>query len=404
MPSFQEARSIILESIAPVGTEKVMLLEAMGRVLAEEVNAVWDMPRWDNSAMDGYAVRSEDCIGPATLKISGYLPAGAVAGPSVASGCAIKIMTGAPLPPGADAVVPYEETTEEGDSVLIHESVKHGQHIRCKGEDISSGKSVVLPGTIIGPPEISMFASFGLAFVKVYRKPRVAILSTGDELIELGSTPEQGQIINSNALSLAAAVIELGGDPLLLGIAKDTKDSHLEKMKEGLQADALITSAGVSSGDRDLVRETLAELGVRQLFWKVDIKPGRPLAFGVKEQKPVFSLPGNPVSTMVTFEQFVRPALLKMMGQKRIIKPLIQATLMEEVRKKPGRLHFLRVVLTKIDQGYQASSSGDQNTGILTSMIAANGLALLPAEKSIFAAGEQVQVHILNRHFEMLEG
>ncbi len=206
-----------------------------------------------------------------------------------------------------------------------------------------SGDTVVSAGTIIRPPEISMLASFGKATVPVYRRARVAVLSTGDELIELGEQPVSGKIVNSNALSLAAAVREIGAEPVILGIARDNRESHREKMAEGLKADALITSAGVSAGDRDLVRECLAELGVRQLFWKVDIKPGGPVAFGMKEGKPVFSLPGNPVSTMITFEELVRPALLRMMGHRRVIKPYVQATLRAEVRKKAGKVHFLRV-------------------------------------------------------------
>src|SRR5512137_1163050 len=237
--------------------------------------------------------------------------------------------------------------------------------MRFQGEDVKNGEIIIEAGTLIRPPEISMLASFGKSYLPVYRKARVAILSTGDELVELGEQLEPGRIINSNAFSLAAAVMEIGAMPVILGIARDNRESHREKMLEGLKADALVTSAGVSAGDRDLVRDVLAELGVEQLFWKVDIKPGGPTAFGKKDGKPVFSLPGNPVSTMVTFEEFVRPALLKMMGHKRVIKPFIKAVLQGEVRKKPGKINFLRVRLSSANGGFQAYSSGDQHTGIL---------------------------------------
>jgi len=394
--AFAEARSLILANVAPLGTERVHLLEAAGRVLAEPIVAPWEMPRWDNSAMDGYAVRAEDCAAPATLAITGYLPAGGTAeGLEVTAGTAVKIMTGAPIPSGCDAVVPFEETEEEAGRVHIRGAVACRDHIRFQGEDIRRGELVLPAGTLLRPPEINLLASFGQAFVPVHRRPRVAILSTGDELVELGETAGPGQIVNSNALSLAAAVREAGGEPLLLGIARDNRESHREKLAEGLKADALITSAGVSAGDRDLVRDVLGELGVEQLFWKVDIKPGRPTAFGRRGAKPVFSLPGNPVSTMITFEMFVRPALLQMQGHAEVIRPTVRATLREPAKKKAGRVHFLRVQVRAAEAGLVASSAGDQNTGILRTMVRANGIAILPAERESVAGGEQVDVLLL---------
>jgi molybdopterin molybdotransferase len=257
-------------------------------------------------------------------------------------------MTGAPLPPGADAVVPIEETDSSATTVTLRAPIPLGHHIRRRGEDIRSGAEVFPAGTILRPPEISMLASLGQREVAVHRRPRVAILSTGDELIELGEPLTEGRIINSNSWSLAASVLELGGVPLQLGIAADNRESLRAKLSAGLEADLLITSAGVSAGDLDLVREVLSELGAEQLFWKVDIKPGRPLAFAVKGGVPIFSLPGNPVSTMITFEEFVRPALLKLAGQRQHLKPLVRATLQQALRKKPGRVQLLRVtVFTK---------------------------------------------------------
>ena len=404
MPSFTEARSIILDRVAPLGVERVGILEAAGRVLAEDVVAPWEMPLCDNSAMDGFAVRVADCAAiPASLKVTGYIPAGGEVTGTVEPGCAIRIMTGAPLPPGCDAVVPVEETEDDGDSVRIVAPVKQRQHIRFQGEDVATGEIVIPAGTLIQPPEVSMLASFGKALVPVYRKARVAILSTGDELIELGEPPVPGKIINSNTLSLAAAVRQCGAEPIIIGIARDDRESHREMLAEGLKADALITSAGVSAGDRDLVRDVLAELGVEQVFWKVDIKPGGPTAFATYGAKPVFSLPGNPVSTMVTFELFARPALLRMMGHQRVVRPFVRATLQEEAKKKPGKVNFLRVQVTIRDGRFVASTAGEQHTGILRTMVRANGLVLLPQEASVVPAGTEVDLMILRDDVTMLE-
>lgn len=240
-----------------------------------------------------------------------------------------------------------------------------------------------------------MLASFGKAFVPVYRKARVALLSTGDELVELGEPLSPGKIVNSNTVSLAAAIEEAGAAPVLLGIAVDDKECLRGKIREGLAADALVTSAGVSAGDRDFVREVLAELSVEEVFWKVDIKPGRPTAFGMKDGKPVFSLPGNPVSSLVTFEVFVRPALLKMMGHPEPQKRLVKAVLKEPIRKKAGKAHFFRVRVAVEEGEYAAWMSGDQNTGILRTMVLANGIAVLPAERTDFKAGEKIDVCLL---------
>ncbi len=404
MPTFEEARSIILNSVAPLGKERVALLDAQGMVIAEEIIAPWDMPVYDNSAMDGFAVRAADCCEPALLRITGYIPAGGSADVEVEPGCAVRIMTGAPAPAGYDAVVPVEETEEADGQVRIRGKVTARQHIRFRGEDVRCGEAIISAGTVIRSPEISMLASFGKAFVPVYRKARVAILSTGDELIELGEPPEAGRIINSNALSLAAAVKEAGAIPVILGIARDNPESHREKMLEGLKADALITSAGVSAGDRDLVRDILREIGVEQVFWRVDIKPGGPTAFGMKEGKPVFSLPGNPVSTMVTFEEFVRPALLKMMGHKKVIKPFVKVVLQGEARKKPGKINFLRVKLKYENGRYLAYSSGDQNTGILKTMLLADAMVMLPADRTNFSPGDELDAHLISGNVDMLEG
>jgi molybdopterin molybdotransferase len=305
-------------------------------------------------------------------------------------------MTGAPLPPGADAVVPFEETEEAPRQVTLLGPVKKGAHIRRQGEDVRPGDRVIEAGTVLRPSEISLLASLGMALVPVRRRVQVAILSTGDELRELDAPGGAESIVDSNSWALAAAVREIGGVPRLLGIARDNRESLREKLSDGLQADVLITSAGVSAGDRDLVREVLDELGVVQQFWKINIKPGKPTAFGLKGKIPVFSLPGNPVSSMMTFEEFVRPLLLKMMGHRTVLKPLFRARLQEAVSKKAGRLQLMRVAVALDAQGeLQIASSGDQNTGILRTMVCAQGIALLAADRERYEAGEKIDVHLL---------
>ncbi|MEJ2196981.1 MAG: molybdopterin molybdotransferase MoeA [Desulfuromonadales bacterium] len=394
--SFEAARTMILESVIPLPPEAVSLLDVVGMVIAEDIRAPWDMPLWNNSAMDGFAVRAEDCVAGQTLTVDGYIPAGGSAsGITVKPGGAVKIMTGAPAPAGCDAIVPIEETVEKNGKLILTGQVRPGDHLRIRGEDVSKGELVIAAGTALRPAEINMLASFGYRTAPVFRRPKVAILSTGDELVEPGEDIGTGQIFNSNDYSIAAAVKQLGGEPVLLGIARDDRQSLTEKIAAGLEEDVLITTAGVSMGDHDLVCDVLEALQVERRFWKVDIKPGRPTAFGLKNGKPVFSLPGNPVSSMITFEQFVRPALLKMMGHQRVIKPLVRAVMQETINKKPGRVQFLRVRVANDGQRLVASSSGDQNTGILRTLLRANGIAVLPADLEQLASGEEVDVQLI---------
>ncbi len=395
MPTFEEARKIILDSVVPLGMEKVEMLDAVGRVLAEDILAPCDMPLWDNTAMDGYAVRSCDCREASSMRISGFVPAGGFMNEPVTPGTAVKVLTGAPIPPGADAIVPFEETEERDGMVFLKGRVKPGDHIRFKGEDVKTGETILPAGMVIRPSEVSMLASFGRLFIPVHRGARVAILSTGDELVDPGEALGPGKIINSNSLALAAAVRQTGCIPIMLGVARDNKDSLREKLAEGLTADALITSAGVSAGDRDYVRDVLEELMVKQVFWKVDIKPGRPTAFAWRDGKPVFSLPGNPVSSLLTFEEFVRPALLKMMGFRRVLRPLVTATLREGIKKKPGRVNFLRVALEEKDGEYIAWSPGNQETGYLKTLLLADGIAVIPKETEELKAGDRVEVQVI---------
>lgn len=396
MLSFSDARQQIIAAVPVVETEPVGLLDSVGRAVMTDILADQALPSFDNSAMDGYAVRACDCSDGTSLPLDGYLPAGGNAEDRLQPGTAVKIMTGAPVPEGADAVVPFEQTEEKDGRVTIFGRVKKGDHIRWQGEDFQPGALLLSAGSVIRPAEVSLIASFGITEVPVCRPVRVAILSTGDELQEPGKERLPGRIIDSNSWALAAAIRETGAEPQLLGIARDDRDSLREKLKSGLEADVLVTSAGVSAGDRDYVREILDELGVEQQFWKVGIKPGKPTAFALRGSTPVFSLPGNPVSTMITFEEFVRPALLKMMGHTEVFKPMLHARLQKPVKKKPGRLQLLRVIVDTTEQGeLTVVSAGDQNTGILRTMSAAQGIAYLAADAGNYAEGDVVPFHLL---------
>jgi molybdopterin molybdotransferase len=394
--SYRDALEQILEHSTLLPSESVALLDLPGRVLAEAITSSCALPRWDNSAMDGFAVCHEDNKVGTQLKITGYIPAGAIAGDlEVVAGTAIKIMTGAPTPKGCQAIIPIEETHCDEDTITITRPFNMGDHIRIQGEDIPKDEVLFTAGTVLRPSAINLLATLGRTSAKVYKRPKVAILSTGDELVEPGETIGAGQITNSNAYSIAAAVKEVGGEPILLGIARDNQTSLQQKISAGLTAQVFITSAGVSMGDRDLVCEMLNQAEVKQLFWKIDIKPGRPTAFAIKNKTLIFSLPGNPVSSLVTFEEFVRPALLKMQGHRNPVKATVKATLTEMAKKKLGRVMFLRVFVQQGENGLLATSSGDQNTGILSTMLRANAIAILPADRDQIEAGEIVDIQMI---------
>ena len=315
-PSFDEAVRLILDAISPRDSESVPLLDSLGRVSAVDVSAPWSTPRYDNSAMDGFAVRAADCLPSAELPIRGYVPAGGTPTQPVGRGCAIKIMTGAPIPGNCDAVVPFEVAEEINGFVRPTKLVIARQHVRFTGEDISAGDTILAEGDVIRPVHIGVLASFGKKETVVYSQPKVAVLSTGDELVENPEDLVPGKVLDSNRWAIAAAVRECGAIPVMLGIARDDAQGHREKLQEGLHADVLITTAGVSAGDRDLVRDILAELDVQPVFRGVRVKPGSPTCFGLRGGTKVFSLPGNPVASLIAFEEFVKPALLKMMGHQ----------------------------------------------------------------------------------------
>lgn len=408
MIQVEEALSLILSQIKQMGTERVDITSSLGRVIAEDIYARRNNPPWDNSAMDGYAVRYEDIKeaskeNPSVLRVIEDLAAGYVAKKIIGRGEAIRIMTGAPVPDGADTVVMVEDTEKDGDLVKIYGKPLLGENIRLSGEDIKAGELVVPKGTLIRPAEIGIIATCGRAYVSVYQRPRVAVISTGDELVDVDEEISEGKIVTSNSYTLSSMAADCGALPFQVGIAKDTKDALKSKLLEGLNADVIITSGGVSVGDFDFVKDVLKELGSEMKFWKVAMKPGKPLAFGTIGSKPAFGLPGNPVSCMVCFEQFVRPSLLKMLGYGRIYRPVIDAILKEDTKKKPGRKHFIRSFV-KFEEGrYTVTTTGDQGSGILKSMVAANGFLIFPGELSILKAGDTVKVQLIDRTFDYAE-
>jgi len=402
MISVEAALEKILSHIQPLGFEKVSLLESLGRVIGEDIYASRDIPPLDNSAMDGYAVRCEDIQQasqdrPARLEIVEDLPAGSVSKRTLAKGEAIRIMTGAPIPRGADTVVQVEDTAREDRYAQFLKVVPLGENIRRAGEDVSKGERVISKGDLIRPPELGMLASVGRSFVSVYQRPLVAILCTGEELVDVDGTLDEGKIISSNSYTLAGQVKDAGAIPIQLGIARDRKEDIEEKLRQGVRADVLISSAGISVGDYDLVKDVLKDLGMEMVFWKVAMKPGKPLAFGTIAGKPAFGLPGNPVSSMVSFEQFVRPSLLKMMGHCQLFRPTIEAVLKEDIRKEPGRRHYIRAMVSLEKDRYVVTTTGDQGSGILKSMVRANGLVIIAEHQETVKAGEKVTVQLLDR-------
>ena len=401
MISVIEARDAILNRIRPLGAERVDITSALGRVLAEDVHATRNQPPWDNSAMDGYAVRAADTVpassdSPAELEIVEDLPAGYVAKHTVGPGQAIHIMTGAPVPDGADTIVRAERTLRVDERrVRILHPVESGTDLRRAGEDIREGDLIIPSGMLIRPAEVGLLASTNRSHVSVFRRPRVAVLSTGDEIVDVDEPLEDGKIVDSNGYALSALVADAGGIPLRLGICPDTQEALERVLRDGLVADAIITSGGVSVGEYDYVKAALEAVGTSMEFWKVSMTPGRPLAFGAIEDTIVFGLPGNPVASMVTFELFMRPALLKMQGYTRIYRPTIKARLLEDITKSLGRKQFIRVTLRKRGDIYFASRTGAQGSGILRSMSIADGLAVSHEDQEYMKAGQEIEVMLL---------
>lgn len=402
-----EAQKIILENISPVGTEQVPILKNLGRTIAKDIYSKDNIPPFDNSAMDGFALRSFDTKSatknnPVSLKIIEDLPAGYLPQHKVNKGEAIRIMTGAILPKGANCVVMVEETQETGKKgqkaglVKIFRAIKSAQNIRRKGEDVKKGELTIKKGTLLRPQELGMLAALGVARVTVFRRPRVAILSTGDELVDIRKTLTPGKIRNSNTYALYGQVLRSGAIPVNLGMAKDRPREIREKIKRGLKQDMLIVSAGVSVGYYDVVKEVLKDLGVKIKLWRVAMRPGKPLAFGMIKQVPVFGLPGNPVSSMVTFEQFVRPAIAKMSGRDNFTRLEVNAVTKREIKKKKGFRYFLRGQLEQKNGRFLVIPATHQGSGILSSLVLANCLIVIPEGVTEVKKGETVTVQVLD--------
>lgn len=438
--SVSNAQKCILDSVRISDVEPVRLEQSLGRVLAEDVLANRDLPPYDVSAMDGYAVRSADLAKvPATLAVIEDIRAGDMPTKIVQAGQCARIMTGAPVPQGADAVIRVEDTqqalaealspnSEEttshstkpargqvagylplageravvslrepvSNAVQINVSVKAGNDIRSKGEGMRNGDVVLTAGTEVTPGVTGILATVKCAQVQVYRRPRVAILSTGNELEDMDDQVDPNKIPNSNSYALMAQVQALGIEPALLGIARDDPAELAEYLQRGLKFDVLLVSGGTSVGVHDYVRPAIEALGVQMKFWRVDMKPGHPLAFGTTANTAVFGLPGNPVSSMVCFEQFVAPALRRMMGHARLYRRTLSARLTHNIKHQPGRTEFVRVTLVREEGGYAATSTGAQGSGMLLSMARADGLMVVPAGSAGLNAGEQVVVQLLD--------
>jgi molybdopterin molybdotransferase len=356
--------------------------------------------------MDGYAVRSADTFGaskenPVVLEVIEELPAGSESKKAIGRGQAARIMTGAFVPEGADAIVPVENTRKNNDgAVAIYANARIAQDIRFAGEDVKSGEKVISKGEILGAAHIGMLASLGRSFVYLHQKPLVAIVSSGDELADIDEAPSL-KIVSSNSYSLAALITECGAIPMQMGIAMDRREDLIDKFKAAMRADLIISSGGVSVGDFDLVKDVMKQKGNQMQFWQVAMKPGQPLAFGALENIPVIGLPGNPVSTMVSFEQFARPAILKMMGHKNIFRRTIQAILTEDIEKRLGKRYFIRGIATLGADGFTVRTTGEQGSGILKSMVAANGLLILPPDITRAKAGESVTVQLIDNSLSM---
>lgn len=402
--SVEEALERILSRVGTLGVERVALLDSLDRVLAEPVIAEREIPPWPNSSMDGYAVMSVDTVAatsdrPAALRMAGHIAAGHMAERPLARGEAFRILTGAPLPEGADAVIPQEDVQVDGALVRIPRPVPTGDYVRPRGEDIRPGDRLFEPGRVLSPGDIGVLATLGRTRVQVVRRPLVGVLSTGDEIVDLGGAVAPGQIPNSNTYSLMAQVRAAGAEPVSLGVARDRQDEIEARLRWGLGCDLLISSAGVSVGDHDFVKAALTALGAEQHLWLVNMRPGKPITFATVESPlkgtlPVFGLPGNPVSAMVTFELFVRPAVRRLAGHARLSRPIRPARALAPIPNPGRRRGYLRVVLGERDGMLTARLTGEQGSGILRSMSEADGLAIVAGDTTI-AAGETVPVMLL---------
>jgi molybdopterin molybdotransferase len=400
MISADEALQIVLDNVVALGVERLSITAALGRVLAEEVHSPRDIPGFDNSAMDGYAVRAADVAAaieahPVRLEVLETVAAGTMPSRQVASGQAVRTMTGAPIAPGADAIVPVERTRTDGNIVEIMAAAEAGTFVRPRGEDLRRDELVMGAGKTISPSDLGTLASLNRAMIDVWRRPRVAIVATGDELVDVDQIPTGAQIVNSSAYALAGAIREVGGEPVMLKVARDTPEEVRARLAEALAFDVVLSTGGVSVGQFDHVKGILDELGLRQLFHGVAQKPGRPLKFGTIGGRPIFGLPGNPVSTMVCFYLYVRPALLRMSGAAQAGLPRVTVRCATEIGLAANLTEFVRVRLERRDGEPYATPTGYQGSGVLSSLSRADALLIGPAAVSVLKAGDQATVLLL---------
>lgn len=398
----EDARKIILDSTPILEEETIESLEAIDRILYEKIISEINIPSFDNSAMDGYALKYNNSEGasettPVQLKIIGEIQAGDQPDQvKLTENSAIRIMTGAPVPEGADAVIPVEDTSEIDGIIFLHKSLEKNENVRFAGEDIATGQCVLNPGDKLLPADIGLLCSLGEKTIKVYRKPDIAIISTGDEIIDISEKLEPGKIRNSNSYSLYSIIKKYGAIPHYLGISRDTYEDTKAKIEKALEYDIVITTGGVSMGKYDFVKEVISDLGISIKIEKVKMKPGKPVVFGTKGEKLFFGLPGNPVSTLISFIQFVRPTILKMMGSQKLEKPVVKAILEDKIRKKSDRMNYIRGYFSIKNGQFHVSTTGPQGSGILRSMSTANCLIIAPEKAKIIEAGSEVDIQLIN--------
>lgn len=395
MLSYQEAVDVVLQTVQSLPPVEMALTDALGRVLAEPAVARWDLPPADNSAMDGYAFAWGGQGEGSELAVVGFVPAGSHLDEPVPAGQAVKIMTGAPLPAGCDTVVPVEEVAAEGARIRLLRSPRAGQHVRLRGEELQRGESLLAVGASLHAGEMGLLAAAGIERVRVYPAPRVALLSTGDELVELGEAPGPGQIVNSNFHLLAARLQEEGCVVIPLGIARDNEYDLAERIGRGLQADMLISTGGVSVGDRDHVQETLRAFGFEPGFWRVSIKPGKPVLFGTVKGRPVFGLPGNPAAAAATFELFVRPALRRLAGFPGLLQPRLRAILKGEIDGGEKRQRFIWGSLLERQGRFEFLPSSRQGSGQNRSLQEVQALLPVAGGHAGLAVGAEVEVMLV---------
>ncbi len=397
----KDAIAQILANTTVLETELRSLEETAGSVLAEDIVSRHPMPPFDNSAMDGYAVRAADIADateatPVSLKLIDEQPAGRATDVAVGPGTAIKIMTGAPVPAGADTVVQVELTTEQDGTVDIQAAKKAGRNIRLAGEEMAAGTTAVPTGTTIDHVVIGVLASLGYAQVSVYRRPRIAVIGTGSELVPVEAELSPGKIRDSNSYALTAQAKAIGAEAVRMGVAVDTREETTKMVRAALQqADIVVTSGGVSVGEYDFVKDVIEELGGKLHFWGVRQKPGKPLAFWTIGDKLVFGLPGNPVASLLCFEEYVRPAALSMMGREKLFRPKVAAALTHDFKKKAGRHHFVGALVERTETGYKWTANGRQGSAMLRSITGVDGVAVIPTDVTEMKAGERTVVQLV---------